>query len=301
MNDANLGKLAAHEPIWELELLCADARQRSILDRVGGVPWGLPREKWPRCESCEMPLTFVGQWQHVEGRFDLGGCGSVLYAFLCTNEDTMMECHMNAVEPGSDAISRVVVVENVTAEPTYHAGFEQSPTASVVAIGWNERQESAPLELLDAELFGLHPDRGWPNSEIESESRVGITRLGGRPIWIQDPYFQPIDDPHRFRCVAQWMPHVVLAHQNIQTQPAFVALETERQRNDARMLERTIALGQGVAFVRTIGGRCGAVNGSFFNTTPENGTRLSTPLQSGVLSLLADQRSGGFCLQYFGR
>lgn len=67
------------------------------------------------------------------------------------------------------------------------------------------------------------------------------------------------------------------------------------------MLERTITIGHGSALARTIGNRCGALDGTYFDTTSDNGTRLSTPLETGVLSLLADERSGGFCLQYFGR
>ncbi|MGE0323690.1 MAG: hypothetical protein AB7K71_04350 [Polyangiaceae bacterium] len=269
--------LLAHNPIWELELLCADQDHRHALDRVGGAPWGLPLEVWPDCGSCKEPLTFIGQWQHAEGRLDLGGAGTVLYSFLCTNTETMMECHMHAVEPGGDVIARVVLVENAVATPTIHPKLEARPGASVVVTGWKEEGESAL-------------SRPAPT-----------TRIGGRPAWIQDPYFQPQDDPWRYRCVAQWTPDVVLAHQRIQSEPAFLELEDERTRTDARVLERTITIGHGTALARTLGKRCGAIDGSFFNTTPEGGTRLSTPLESGVLSLLVDERSGEFCLQYFGR
>lgn len=90
-------------------------------------------------------------------------------------------------------------------------------------------------------------------------------------------------------------------NQRIQSEPAFLELENERARTDARIVERTVTLGHGTALARTLGKRCGAIDGSFFNTTPEGGTRLSTSLESGVLSLLVDERSGEFCLQYFGR
>lgn len=118
--------LLAHNPIWELELLCADQDQRRALDRVGGAPWGLPLEVWPSCGSCKEPLTFIGQWQHAEGRLDLGGSGTVLYSFLCTNTETMMECHMHAVEPGGDVIARVVLVENAAATSASRASPRSS-------------------------------------------------------------------------------------------------------------------------------------------------------------------------------
>lgn len=293
--------LLTHHPIWELELLCADQDQRRALDRVGGAPWGLPLEAWPSCGSCKEPLTFIGQWQHAEGRLDLGGSGTVLYSFLCTNTETMMECHMHAVEPGGDVIARVVLVENAVAAPTLHPS-KARPGASVVVTGWAEEGESAPSGLMDIALFGFGGTRrSWPAAESEFPSPAPTTRIGGRPAWIQDPYFQPKDDPWRYRCVAQWTPEVVLAHQRIQSEPAFLELENERTRADARVLERTITLGHGTALARTLGKRCGAIDGSFFNTTPEGGIRLSTSLESGVLSLLIDERSGEFCLQYFGR
>ncbi|MCA9640878.1 MAG: hypothetical protein KC492_09285 [Myxococcales bacterium] len=292
--------LLAHNPVWELELLCAAQEHRHALDRVGGAPRGLPLELWPSCGSCKQPLTFIGQWQHAEGRLDLGGAGTVLYSFLCTNTETMMECHMHAVEPGGDVIARVVVVENAVATPTLHPKLKARPGASVVVTGWAEEAESAPSELLDIELFGFGGTRqNWPAIEAEFPSPASTTRIGGRPVWIQDPYFQPKDDPWRYRCVAQWTPQIVLEHQFIQSEPAFLDLENERSSTRAR--ERTVSIGRGTALVRTLGKRCGAIDGAFFNTTPEGGTRLSTPLESGVLSLLVDERSGEFCLQYFGR
>ncbi|MCA9643419.1 MAG: hypothetical protein KC492_22120, partial [Myxococcales bacterium] len=162
--------------------------------------------------------------------------------------------------------------------------------------------ESAPSELLDIALFGFGGTRqSWPAIEDEFPSPAATTRIGGRPGWIQDPYFQPKDDPWRYRCVAQWTPQIELAHQHLQSEPAFLELENERSSTDARVLERTVSIGHGSARIRTLGKQCGAIDGAFFNTTPEGGTRLSTPLESGVLSLLVDERSGEFCLQYFGR
>src|SRR5579872_3751921 len=76
-------------PIWKLACIYP-IEQRGVLDRMG-APRGLPRDQWPRCKLCAAPMTFLGQFAHDPERLDLGSPGRVLYAFVCTNPETVLK------------------------------------------------------------------------------------------------------------------------------------------------------------------------------------------------------------------
>lgn len=57
--------------------------QVSLEDKLGGLPWGLPLEKWPFCRICQKPMTLLLQWRHHPERLDLGCADGVLLVFQC--------------------------------------------------------------------------------------------------------------------------------------------------------------------------------------------------------------------------
>ena len=55
--------------------------QTELRSKVGGLPWGLPKERWPRC--CQRPQKLLAQLRHEPPMLDLGDAGAVLHLFQC--------------------------------------------------------------------------------------------------------------------------------------------------------------------------------------------------------------------------
>ncbi|MFA6209864.1 MAG: hypothetical protein WCT03_14195 [Candidatus Obscuribacterales bacterium] len=66
-----------------LKLASQLPEQKTLEDKLGGVPWGLPKEKWPNCSMCKKPQTLLAQFVHNEERLNLGKSGRVLFIFQC--------------------------------------------------------------------------------------------------------------------------------------------------------------------------------------------------------------------------
>lgn len=69
---------------WSLRLAYGlnQKEQTTLIDKFGGLPWGLPTELWPICAECGRPMQFLAQLQHSPPMLDFGE-GQVLHAFLC--------------------------------------------------------------------------------------------------------------------------------------------------------------------------------------------------------------------------
>ena len=181
------------------------------LDRVSGLPFGLPTERWPRCGMCGVPLAFIGQLAHAPPRIDLGADGRVLYAFLCKNFDTMLECGLSAGVPrNTDGGHAVVVVDDAQPRETPAPEGLLEHSAGLSALSWETRRELVPEVAREHLLYGLHQQRSdWPQAfrdwEAQQPSIHRGTKVGGAPLWIQDPVFNDtLPDSRHFRYVAQW-------------------------------------------------------------------------------------------------
>ena len=70
-----------HVPRSVLGIRCDP--QTGPVDKFGGLPWGVPAERWPVCRACGRPQSHVAQLYHDRERLDLGGEGRVLVLFQC--------------------------------------------------------------------------------------------------------------------------------------------------------------------------------------------------------------------------
>jgi len=70
-------------PKWKIAAL--EPAQDRLRSKIGGLPWGLPPKKWPRC--CGHPQKLLAQFCHEPPMLDLGGDGNVLHVFQCLNLD----------------------------------------------------------------------------------------------------------------------------------------------------------------------------------------------------------------------
>jgi hypothetical protein len=176
------------------------------LDRVGGLPIGLPDERWPHCGLCERPLAFIGQLTHDDERLDLGREGRVLYAFLCKNIESP-ECGYSAGVPGNeDGAHAIVLVDSPGAKQAEAPAGLDALAEDLVVSAWRKETETAADDLVDFLLYGAHAERPAPPIGWLSKSHHwGGMKIGGVPAWIQDPVHNDTrPDSKHYRCVAQW-------------------------------------------------------------------------------------------------
>jgi hypothetical protein len=154
-------------------------------EQLGGVPWGLPIDRWPLCKECSSPMTFLAQLRHHPVRLNLGKEGRILYLFLCLNPSA--SCDFWDPEGGSNAVvilEKTELVNGITNPP------ESVPQILVdfQIIRW---------ELTDDEIPpGLYSDffdyKQWDQLPYElREELQWETRFGGTPGWVQGPEHYP--------------------------------------------------------------------------------------------------------------
>ncbi len=175
------------------------------LDRVGGLPVGLPDDDWPHCALCNEPMAFIGQWKHAGERIDLGAEERVLYAFLCKNFDSP-DCGFSAGVPGNaDGAHAIVVVDSPGAKKTEPPPGLDAPAEPLIVAEWTKTVEVADDTLVDFLLYGAHEERPAPPAGWLKGSHAGGTKIGGVPAWIQDPVHNDTrEDSRHYRYVAQW-------------------------------------------------------------------------------------------------
>lgn len=70
------------KPVFRLGLFHTERTGRE--DKLGGLPWGFPAGRWPRCRVCGRPLNFIAQF-HSSDAIDLGHEGRALFLFQCAD------------------------------------------------------------------------------------------------------------------------------------------------------------------------------------------------------------------------
>lgn len=156
------------------------------IEKLGGLPYGLPSEQWPVCKNCGRPQSFLAQFAHHAERLDLGRDGRHLFIFQCNHDPGMC----STWEAGSGANACIVVeVEDFTGDiPTPLPSAEVPVELEVWIREWLPRNDELDSELRtrffdDDEYFALDADtRGAATQE---------TKLGSVPFWIQTPNEAP--------------------------------------------------------------------------------------------------------------
>src|SRR5262249_14777262 len=60
-------------------------------DKLGGAPFGLRQDKWPRCRECGKSQSLLAQLTHDPARLELGRTGRVLFVFQCNHDPGMCD------------------------------------------------------------------------------------------------------------------------------------------------------------------------------------------------------------------
>lgn len=179
-------------PMWAL----VPGREGVPLAWVGGAPRAPGPLRWPVCAQCGVPMRFLFQLPHVEGRLDLAPFASV-HVFQCENPDSV--CYRWEADSGANAAVAVragtPAIEGARATGTPYAEWALSfaeATEDTAALSVDVNEAS------DEELAAL--DRAL---EEAPESKVG-----GVPGWLNGEATPTCcDAPMRFVAQLSAMPY----------------------------------------------------------------------------------------------
>jgi hypothetical protein len=165
--------------------------QNRLEEKLGGAPWGLSPEQWPKCSECGKSQSMLAQLCHDTSRLDLKREGRVLFVFQCTHNPGLC----SAWEGGSGANACFVLEpEELSAEPSRMPPDHPPIEREARIVGWLEREDG--LSPSQAEYF--FDDSRWNalREDVRDElfEKAGqFTRLGGVPHWIQSSGEAPSD------------------------------------------------------------------------------------------------------------
>lgn len=150
-------------------------------EKLGGVPWGLPSGRWPKCAGCGAPQSLLAQFEHHPGRLDLGRKGRVLFLFQCDSDPG--SCETWAANSGANACI-VIEPEELTEAATPIPSGSPEPMLEVRIADWIDKEDG-----IDPNLAGhfFEDDTHLQLPEEVLDKCTTGTRLGGVPSWIQSP------------------------------------------------------------------------------------------------------------------
>jgi hypothetical protein len=173
--------------------------QTTALEKLGGLPWGFPRERWPVCKGCREPMAFLAELHHTAERLDLGAEGRVLFLFMCEGG----ECEPWEADAGCNAVfilERVELGAALTEPPT--KGTRTCPELRIEH--WDARDEAVEAADYPA-FFDEAAHRGLPAHIQRAPSPA--TKLGGAPRWRQ----AAVGFPETWRFIGQLEEYVAIA------------------------------------------------------------------------------------------
>lgn len=167
-------RMRLHVPV--LRLADGEPSPGRLVDQFGGIPWGLPTDRWPRCSSCGRGQSLIAQLVHAPDRLDLGAKGRALFVFRCTECDDFSEWS----DPPSVRSAFVVEPGDLLGDPSTPPEDVGPPLLCIRATDWEPADDGIePEEVADFLDLGRFEER-----ELWNDDRVlGDTRLGGVPKW----------------------------------------------------------------------------------------------------------------------
>ena len=150
-------------------------------ERLGGRPWGLSSDRWPKCSECGKSQSLLAQFEHHPDRLDLGREGRVLFVFQCAHDPGM--CATWEAFSGANACF-VVEPEHIEAKTTELPGDAPPVDPEVLVDDWTMKDDGLSTDLAEA----FHSEQTFLKVSEEMLRKVTwSTRLGGLPRWMQSP------------------------------------------------------------------------------------------------------------------
>jgi len=161
--------------------------QSQLVEKLGGLPWGLPLDRWPLCRECGNPQNHLATFVHHAERLDLGKEGRAVLIFQCGHSPNETDCETSEAASGANAVVFLDASEiggALTEAPAPGAMKE----IEMRVAGWTEQHDLVTPEVeasfYSAVGFWDEPDEA--RQTIEDSIEDG-TRLGSVPRWVQEP------------------------------------------------------------------------------------------------------------------
>jgi hypothetical protein len=171
----------------DIRLAAEMAPQTHLIDKLGGVPWGLPATRWPKCSYCGRSQSLLAEFIHQQDRLDLDRDGRVLFIFQCNHDPGIC----STWEGGAGANACFVLepeelINELSPLPDDNPLVEREARI----IGWLEKDDGilvsqASAFSTDSQLLKL--------PEVVLNRAAQVTRLGSVPSWIQSSDERPKD------------------------------------------------------------------------------------------------------------
>jgi hypothetical protein len=171
----------------DIQLATEMLPQTRLEDKLGGLPWGLPPSRWPRCSNCGRSQSLLAQFVHHSGRLELDREGRVLFMFQCNHEPG----RCSTWEGGSGANACFVLepdelIDGLAPLPADNPSTEREARI----IRWLEKED----EITPSQARAFFSDSEFLTLPEEVILRAAqVTRLGGVPSWIQSADEGPKD------------------------------------------------------------------------------------------------------------
>lgn len=149
--------------------------QTRFRSKFGGLPWGLPLERWCYCQTCGKPMSLLAQLRHDPPALYLGNPDQVLHLFQC------QECFGYEPQKGNDAI--LVPFQELGKGLT-----EPQPPLELLAgelwiDGWEEKDDYLDPALAK-KIFDQDKWMELPEATLQSMFEAHWrTKMGGLPYW----------------------------------------------------------------------------------------------------------------------
>ena len=195
--EKTVGTMRYYEPLAEFGP--RRPPQESLVDKFGGLPWGLDPAAWPRCSACGGVQTHLAQLSHHPERLDLGEPGRVLLLFMCYHDPG--GCPSWGAGEGANAC---LILEACRIGVGLTPPHGEAPTAlEAVVVDWAEKDDGIPPE-----RYGDFFDESVLYGRYTVEEICAIphgTKLGGVPSWEQSSEQGP-PPPWRFALqLSEWV------------------------------------------------------------------------------------------------
>jgi len=170
--------------LWLAEELPA---QSGAQDKLGGLPWGLEPDAWPKCRDCGKSQSLLAQFVHDPVRLDLGRPGRVLSVFQCNHEPGMC----STWEGGSGANACFVTEpENLTGALSALPDDAPAVEREARILEWRVSDDGVS----ESDRASFFIDSAYLQlPEATRRAIPDFTRLGGVPSWIQSADETPQD------------------------------------------------------------------------------------------------------------
>jgi hypothetical protein len=173
--------------IPQFQIASMQPPQTEFRSKFGGLPWGLPSDRWSWCKQCRKPMSLLAQLCHDPPALDLGAADHILHVFQC------QEC-FGIFDGSRDAV--IISATELGSRLTEPAPLLDRLVGELWLKGWTEHDDG-----LDPSLANdFYDERKWLNFPIDEKSEKMFdtewrTKMGGIPYWTGNSPPRPPESP----------------------------------------------------------------------------------------------------------